>query len=234
MGGKLTLWNKCFSLVHVRHSYGHPIIATSFSQVNSSEFSPIMPDKFGEHLTRDQRPFTESLQILQIHSSMTVLLLFSSSLIFYRVQVRGQEWIWQKLHFVLSDTFLCLFWCLFWIVVLVEDPNTAHYKICNRGSQVLSFYLLVFDRIHDAMHLNKISRISGRKTGPQHYRSSSIFNRGHGVLFIPVVWWWVCRQKAFFMSYLTIDASAIWSPLQFSSCDPGESLATQTLLLTVH
>ncbi len=34
---------------------------------------------------------------------------------------------------------LCLFWCLFWIVVLVEDPNTAHYKISNRGSQVLIF-----------------------------------------------------------------------------------------------
>ncbi len=52
-----------------------------------------------------------------------------------------------KIHFVLSDPFLCLFWCLFWIVVLVEDPNTAHYKISNRGSQILIFYLLVFDRI---------------------------------------------------------------------------------------
>ncbi len=40
----------------------------------------------------------------------------------------------------------------------MEDPNTAHYKISNRGSQVLIFYLLVFDRIHDAMHLNKIFR----------------------------------------------------------------------------
>ncbi|CAM4636246.1 unnamed protein product [Leuciscus chuanchicus] len=47
---------------------------------NSSESSPIMPDEFGEHLTRDQRSFlhTESLQILQIPRSMLVLLLFSS------------------------------------------------------------------------------------------------------------------------------------------------------------
>ncbi len=52
-----------------------------------------------------------------------------------------------------------------WIVVLVEDPNMAHYKICYRGSQVLILYLLVFDRIHDAMHLNKMSRTTGRKTG---------------------------------------------------------------------
>jgi len=39
-----------------------------------------MPDEFGEHLKRDQRPFlhSESLQILQIPRSMLVLLLFSS------------------------------------------------------------------------------------------------------------------------------------------------------------
>ncbi len=68
------------SLFHVGHNYWHPIIAMSFSQNNSSEFSPIMPEEFGEHLIRDQRPFlhTESLQILQIHSSMLVVLLFSS------------------------------------------------------------------------------------------------------------------------------------------------------------
>ncbi len=45
----------------------------------------------------------------------------------------------------------------------MEDPTMAHYKISNRGSQVLIIYLLVFDRIHDAMHLNKMSRTSDRK-----------------------------------------------------------------------
>ncbi len=65
---------------------------------------------------------------------------------------------------MLIDPFLCLFW----IGVLVEDPTTAHYKISNIESQVLILYLLVFDRIHDAMNLNKIFRTSGRKTGLQH------------------------------------------------------------------
>ncbi len=53
---------------------------TFILQFNSSKLYPIMPDEVREHLTRDQRPFLhpESLQILQIHSSMTVLLLFSS------------------------------------------------------------------------------------------------------------------------------------------------------------
>ncbi len=74
-GEKISWWNKCFHYFMLA-----TIIAMSFSQGNSSEFSPIMPEEFGEHLIRDQRPFlhTESLQILQIHSSMTVLLLFSS------------------------------------------------------------------------------------------------------------------------------------------------------------
>ncbi len=68
------------SLVHVGHNYWHPIIAMSFSQDNSSEFSPIMPDEVREHLIRDQRLFLhpQSFQILQIPSSITVLLHFSS------------------------------------------------------------------------------------------------------------------------------------------------------------
>ncbi len=68
------------SLFHVGHNYWHPIIATSFSQGNSSEFSPIMPKEFGEHLTRDQRPFSSSRitpdpSDSQLHD---LLLLFSS------------------------------------------------------------------------------------------------------------------------------------------------------------
>jgi len=45
-----------------------------------------MPDEFGEHLTRDQRPFlyTESFQILQITRSMLALLLFHSFSIGFR------------------------------------------------------------------------------------------------------------------------------------------------------
>ncbi len=112
-----------------------------------------MPEEFGEHLIRDQRPFLqpESLQIRQIRSSKLFLLLFRElhPLLFCRVQVRGQGQP-CNIHSVLSDPFLCLFPCLFWIVVLVEYPNTAYYKISNRVRHLLIFYLLVFDRIHDA------------------------------------------------------------------------------------
>ncbi len=60
------------------------------------------------------------------------------------------------------DPFLCCFWCCVWIIVRLEDPNIAHYKISNRVSHLLIFYLLVFDRIHEAMCLNKMSRTSNR------------------------------------------------------------------------
>ncbi len=73
-----------------------------------------------------------------------------------------------------------------WIIVRLEDPNMANYKISNRVSHLFIFYLLVFDRIHDAVHLNKMSRTSSRNIGPQHKQYSSIFHCTHGVLHIPV------------------------------------------------
>ncbi len=84
------------------------LFETSICQFNSSTFSSIMPDEVREHLTRYQRPFlhTEYLQILQMHSSMTVLLLFSSPHSF-STGFRSEDWNGQqKLGFVLSDPFL--------------------------------------------------------------------------------------------------------------------------------
>ncbi len=86
-----------------------------------------------------------------------------------------------------SVTHFCVvFEVCVWIIVRLEDPNTAHYKISNRVSHLLIFYLLVFDRIHDAMYLNRMCRTSSRNIGPQHQKYSSIFHCTHGVLFIPV------------------------------------------------
>ncbi len=69
------------------------LFETSICQFNSSKCSPIMPDEVIEHMTRDQRPFLhpESLQTLYIHSSMTVLLLFSS-LHSFSTGFRSEDW----------------------------------------------------------------------------------------------------------------------------------------------
>ncbi len=166
------------------------LFETSICQFNSSKFSPIMPDEVREHLTRDQRTFLhpESLQILQIPSSMTVLLLFSSPHLF-SIGFRSEDWNGHSRSLVLcSVTHFCVvFEVCVWIIVRLEDPSMANYKISNRVSHLLIFfYLLVFDRIHDAMCLNKMSRTSSRIIGPQHQKYSSIFHCTYGVLFIPV------------------------------------------------
>ncbi len=117
-----------------------------------------MPEEFGEHLIRDQRPFS-SYRISpdpsdsQLHDSASSLQF--TSLIFYRVQVRVLGRPWQKLPFVLSDTYLCWFWCLFWIIVLMEDPTTAHIRFLKENiSEVYSHSYLHFlahpgDLVHD-------------------------------------------------------------------------------------
>ncbi len=51
--------------------------------------------------------------------------------------------------------FCVVFEVCIWIIVQLEDPNMAHYKISNRVSHLLILYLLVFDRISDAMCLNQ-------------------------------------------------------------------------------
>ncbi len=118
-----------------------------------------------------------------------------------------------------SVTHLCaVFEVCVWIIVRLIDPNMAHYKISNRVSHLLIFYLLVFDIIHDAKCLNKISRTSSRNIGPQHQKYSSIFHCTYGVLFIPVFTkpiLSVCCKKA--NVFVSSDHRS-QSHLKFQSC----------------
>ncbi len=113
---------------------------------------------------------------------------FSSVHLLFSTGFRSEDWNGQSRSLVLcSVTHFCVvFEVCVWIIVQLEDPNMANYKISNRFSHLLFFYLLVFDRIHEAMCLNKMSRTSSRNIGPQHQKYSSIFHCTHGVVFIPV------------------------------------------------
>ncbi len=113
---------------------------------------------------------------------------FSSVHLTHFLQGSGQDWNGQSRSLVLCSVthFRVVFEVCVWIIVQLEDPNMAHYKISNRVSHLLIFYLLVFGRINDAMCLNKMSRTSSRNIGPQHHKYSSIFHCTHGALFIPV------------------------------------------------
>ncbi len=122
-------------------------------------------------------------------SSMLVLLLFSSPHSF-STGFRSEDWNGHSRSLVLcSVTHFCVvFEVCVWIIVRLEDPNMAHYKISNRVSHLLIFYLLVFDRIHDAMYLNKMSRTSSRNIGPQYIKKTAVYFIVHiGYFFYPCV-----------------------------------------------
>ncbi len=158
---------------------------------------------------------------------------------------------------VIAEAWFCAQWpisvvsevCV-WIIVRLEDPNMAHYNISNRVSQLLIFYLLVFDRIHDAMCLYKMSRTCRRNIGPQHKKTAVYLIVHMGYFFIPVfikpilsvcclkahffvssdMWCCRCCLTHFFKGFLPPYTIFFNSPAVVL----GESLATQTLFLTVH
>ncbi len=145
MGGNIIMKQMFLSNTHwpqLTAPFYSILFETSICQFNSSKFFPIMPDEVREHLTRDQRPFLhpESLQILQIHSSMTVLLLFSSPHSF-STGFRSEDWNGHSRSLVLCPVthFCVVFEVCVWIIVRLEDPNMAHYKISNRVSHLLIF-----------------------------------------------------------------------------------------------
>ncbi len=135
--------------------------------------------------TRDHSFIQNHSRSFRFTSSMTVLLLFGS-LIFYRVQVRGLEWP--------AEAWFCAQWHIFvlflrFVFGLLYGWKIQTWPIIRFLTESITywfFYLLVFDIIHDATCLNKMSRTSSRNIGPQHPNYSSIFHCTHGVLFIPV------------------------------------------------
>jgi hypothetical protein len=85
---------------------GTQLLQRNFSQGNSSEFSPIMPEEFGEHLTRDQRPFSSSR--ISPDPSDSLLLLFSSPHSF-STGFKSEDWDSHGKRFILcSVTHFCV------------------------------------------------------------------------------------------------------------------------------
>ncbi len=91
-----------------------------------------------------------------------------TSLIFYRVQVRELEWP--------AEAWFCAQWPIFvlflrFVFGLLYGWKIQTWPIIRFLTESVTFwffYLLVFNRIHDAMCLNKMSRTSSRNIGPQH------------------------------------------------------------------
>ncbi len=80
----------------------------------------------------------------------------------------------QRTGMAKAEAWFCAQWPIFcvvfevyvWIIVRLEDPNMAHYKISNRISHLLIF--ICWYLIESMCHVNKMSRTSSWNIGPQH------------------------------------------------------------------
>ncbi len=148
MGGNVIMKLMFFSNTHwqqIMATFYSILFETFICQFNSSKCSPIMPDEVREHLTRDQRPFLhpESLQTRQFHSSVMVLLLSSSPHSFFSTGFMSEDWNGHSRSLVLWPVinFCVVFEVCVWIIVRLEDPNMAYYKIYNGVSHLLIFLI---------------------------------------------------------------------------------------------
>ncbi len=198
------------------------LFETSICQFNSSKLSPLSlievqrtPDKRSETIPSSR--ISPDPSDSQLHDGASSLQF--TSLIFYRL--RSEDWNGHSRSLVLCSVthFLCCFWSLFWIIVRLEDPNMAHYKISNRVSHFLIFYLLVFDRIHDAMYLKKMSRTSSRNIGPttlkiQQYISLYTWGTFLSLCATKPIWVFAAKKLIFWVS----SDHRSQSHLKFQSC----------------
>ncbi len=162
---------------------------TSICRIKNSKFSPLMPDEVREHLARDQRPFLhpESLQILQIHSSMTVLLLFSSPTHF--LQGSG-----QRTGMAIAEAWFCAQGPIFvlflrFVFGLLSSLKIQTWPIIRFLKSVTCWFFICWYLIESMMpcSLNKMSRTSIRNIGPQHQKYCRIFHCTHWGTFYPCV-----------------------------------------------
>ncbi len=132
---------------------------------------------------------------------MTVLLLFSSPHSFsvgFRSEDRDSN---GKIFILCSVTHFCVYFDVcFGLLSWWKIKTWPIIRFLTEAVRFWFFYLLVFDRIHDAMHLEQ-KRTSGRKTGHNIKDPAVYLTVDMGYFFIPVctkLIWWVCCQKALF------------------------------------
>ncbi len=89
---------------------------------------------------------------------------------------------------------------------------------CSKSFTVVFFYLLVFDRIHDAMHLNKMSRTSSRNIGSQHQKIQQYISLYTWGTFYPCVHQTHLEGLLLKAHFLVSSDHRSQSHLKFQSC----------------
>ncbi len=114
-----------------------------------------------------------------------------------------------------SVTHFCVvFEVCVWIIARLED----YWPIIRFLTESVTYwfvYLLVFDKISDVMHLNKMSRTFSRNIGPQHKKYTAIYLIVHMGYFLSLCSlnpsWVFSAKKLIYLFHLNIEASPVWS-----------------------
>ncbi len=142
----------------------------------------------------------------QLHVSASSLQFTSSSTGF-----RSEDL--EELGFVLSGPFLCCFWGLCLDYGLLYSWKIQTWTIIRFQTESVIYWffnLLVFDRIHDAMCLNKMSRT---EKYAHNIKNTAVYLIVHMGYFLSLCSpnWGFAAKKLMFWFHLTIEASPIWS-----------------------
>ncbi len=103
---------------------------------------------------------------------------FSSVHLTHSLQGSGPRTVMAIAEALFCAQWLILVLFLRFVLGLLSGWKIQSWSIIRFLTESVTF-LLVFDRIHDAMCLNKMSRTSSRNIGPQHKKYSSIFHCTH-------------------------------------------------------
>ncbi len=192
-----------------------PVIATPFSQNNSSEFSPIMPDNRSETIPSSRiSPDPSDSQLIGVSS------LQFTSLIFCRVQVRGQGQPWQKLHLCSGPIFV-----LISMFVLDYCPYGRPWPIIKFLTEAVRFRFFICWCLIETMMPCIWTRCSGP---PAEKQAHNIKDPAVYLIYIYITMgmgyflsictkpiWWVCYSFFFF---LVSSDHRIQCHLKFQSC----------------
>ncbi len=132
------------SLVHVGHNYWHPIIATSFSQLWVFSYNAWRVWKTPEKRSETIFFIKRYLQILQIHSSMLVLLLFGSPHTFSVGfnNCGGQHSLEKDIYLIMKEVGrveVAWAYCVFCLCVRVCVRVTLTWKTSGASNQGTEF-----------------------------------------------------------------------------------------------
>ncbi len=187
----------------------------SFSLGNSSRFSPIMPEEFWEHLTRDQRPFSSYIISPDPLDSSSMLVLLFSSPHSFSVGFRSEDWDSHGKRFILCSVTIFVF-----ILMFVLDCCPGGRSKCPTIrflTEAVRFHFFICWYLIESIMPCISTRCSGPRAEKQAHNiidPAVYLNVDIGYFFRPVctkliclVW---CQKAIFFQFHLTIEASPIW------------------------